>query len=84
MGRSERSPLKMWEPTRVGAPPQAFPVDRGVESLDRQVDTDADFGDQEYLSMCCVETANVGKRAVSLKPGESHMTSLEVRVRHRL
>ncbi len=43
-----------------------------------------DFGDQEYLSMCCVETANIGKRAVSLKPGESHMTSLEVRVRHRL
>lgn len=32
----------------------------------------ADFGDEEWTSMVCVETANVGDDAVSLGPGESH------------
>ncbi len=29
----------------------------------------ADFGNDEYLRMCCIETANVRKRAVELEPG---------------
>lgn len=31
-----------------------------------------DFGDDEWQGMLCVETANVGDRAVTLAPGESH------------
>lgn len=32
----------------------------------------ADFGDEEWPDMLCVETANVGKNKVSLAPGASH------------
>jgi len=32
----------------------------------------ADFGDEEWPEMLCVETANVGKNKISLAPGASH------------
>ena len=32
----------------------------------------ADFGDEEYHEMLCVETANAGKGTFLLNPGESH------------
>lgn len=41
----------------------------------------SDFGDQEYLRMCCVETANVRNNQISIEPCESHCTSLEISVR---
>ncbi len=31
----------------------------------------ADFGDEEYHGMVCVESGNVGKNKITLKPGES-------------
>jgi len=31
-----------------------------------------DFGDEEYLTMVCVETANAGGRVITLHPGEQH------------
>lgn len=31
-----------------------------------------DFGDKEWPGMVCIETANVGASAVTLKPGETH------------
>ena len=31
-----------------------------------------DFGDDEWQHMICIETANVGARAITLAPGESH------------
>jgi len=31
----------------------------------------SDFGDEEYLQMVCVESGNVGKNWITLKPGES-------------
>lgn len=34
----------------------------------------ADFGDYEWPSMCCIETANVGNQAISLEPDERHHT----------
>jgi len=40
----------------------------------------SDFGDQEYLRMCCIETANVRNHHISLEPFESHSTSLEISV----
>jgi glucose-6-phosphate 1-epimerase len=40
----------------------------------------ADFGDDEYMAMVCVETANAGDDIVRLAPGEGHRT----RVRYRL
>jgi D-hexose-6-phosphate mutarotase len=33
----------------------------------------ADFGDEEYHGMVCVESGNVGKNKITLKPGESSM-----------
>lgn len=36
----------------------------------------ADFGDDEYLRMCCVETANVRANKIVLGPGESHTTGV--------
>ncbi|MFN7874268.1 MAG: D-hexose-6-phosphate mutarotase [Pirellula sp.] len=36
----------------------------------------ADFGDEEYLRMCCVETANVRANKIVLAPGESHTTGV--------
>jgi len=32
----------------------------------------ADFGDEEWVKMLCVETANVGRHAVTLAPGAVH------------
>jgi D-hexose-6-phosphate mutarotase len=37
-----------------------------------------DFGDLEYLGMCCLETANVRKAKVILKPSASHTTGLRL------
>lgn len=39
-----------------------------------------DFGDDEWRSMVCVETANVGDHAVILAPGEVHEMSVTVSV----
>ena len=39
----------------------------------------ADFGDDEWPAMACVETANVGGGAVTLGPGQSHTTTAAVR-----
>ena len=35
----------------------------------------SDFGDDEWPTMCCVETANIGGDAVTLGPGQSHTTT---------
>lgn len=40
-----------------------------------------DFGDDEWQGMVCIETANVGERAVTLAPGESHVMSATLSVR---
>ena len=37
-----------------------------------------DFGDEEWLDMLCIETANAGDSAVSLYPGDSH--TMEARI----
>lgn len=37
-----------------------------------------DFGDDEWRTMVCVETANVGSNAVSLKPGQTHTMTTEL------
>ena len=34
----------------------------------------ADFGDEEWPAMVCIETANVGASRIELAPGESHST----------
>ena len=39
----------------------------------------ADFGDDEYLRMLCVEQANVGDAAITLPPGKSHTLALTIR-----
>jgi glucose-6-phosphate 1-epimerase len=36
----------------------------------------ADFGDDEYLRMCCIETANVRANEIVLVPGQSHTTGV--------
>lgn len=37
----------------------------------------ADFGDDEWPNMVCIETANVGRTAITLLPGQSHtMTAM--------
>lgn len=38
----------------------------------------ADFGDDEYLSMLCLEPANTADNAVTLEPGSQHTLSLAV------
>ena len=38
----------------------------------------ADFGDDEWPSMLCVETANVGPHAVTLAPAKSHSMSATI------
>ncbi len=38
----------------------------------------ADFGDDEWTGMLCVETANVGESLVHLAPGESHTMSATI------
>lgn len=35
----------------------------------------ADFGDDEWTKMVCIETANVGTNKIDLLPGESHSTT---------
>jgi glucose-6-phosphate 1-epimerase len=40
----------------------------------------ADFGDDEWPRMLCVETANVAENAVTLAPGESHVMRAAVRL----
>jgi D-hexose-6-phosphate mutarotase len=39
-----------------------------------------DFGDEEWPSMLCVETANVGQDAITLAPGARHAMSALIRV----
>ena len=39
----------------------------------------ADFGDDEYLRMCCIETANVRANQIVLDPGQTHTTGVTVR-----
>jgi glucose-6-phosphate 1-epimerase len=39
-----------------------------------------DFGDQEYLRMCCIETANVRQNQISITPNDTHITTLEIAV----
>lgn len=40
----------------------------------------ADFGDEEYLRMCCIETANVRSQRVVLESGETHRMALRIEV----
>jgi len=40
----------------------------------------ADFGDDEWPGMLCIETANVGKSAVRLRPGDRHTMSATITV----
>jgi glucose-6-phosphate 1-epimerase len=40
----------------------------------------ADFGEAEWNSMVCVETANVGDDAIRLEPGASHRMTVQVSV----
>jgi glucose-6-phosphate 1-epimerase len=39
-----------------------------------------DFGDQEWKTMVCIETANIGSNAISLDPGETHTMTAELEV----
>jgi len=39
-----------------------------------------DFGDDEWTSMVCVETANIGEHAVTLLPGKEHVMGFTLRV----
>jgi glucose-6-phosphate 1-epimerase len=39
-----------------------------------------DFGDEEWPSMVCIETANVGEQAIELGPGQSHTLVTRVEV----
>jgi glucose-6-phosphate 1-epimerase len=39
-----------------------------------------DFGDEEYLKMCCVETANVRANKIELSPGSQHRMGLTLKV----
>jgi glucose-6-phosphate 1-epimerase len=43
----------------------------------------ADFGDDEWPGMLCVETANIGAAAVTLGPGQSHTTTATVTASRR-
>lgn len=40
----------------------------------------ADFGDQEWRRMVCIETANAGKDSIELLPGQSHATTAVISV----
>ncbi|MBB6429847.1 D-hexose-6-phosphate mutarotase [Algisphaera agarilytica] len=40
----------------------------------------ADFGDDEWTGMCCIESANIGDEAVSLAPGASHTLLVKLSV----
>jgi D-hexose-6-phosphate mutarotase len=41
----------------------------------------ADFGDDEWRGMLCIETANVGRHKIELKAGESHTMTARISVR---
>ena len=43
----------------------------------------ADFGDDEWVGMVCVETANAGPDAVTLGPYESHTMTARYAVSSR-
>ena len=43
----------------------------------------ADFGDEEWRGMVCVETANVGVAAIRLAPGERHRMTVTLSVETR-
>ena len=38
----------------------------------------ADFGDDEWTGMICLEAANIGEHAVTVQPGESHLLSQRI------
>ena len=40
----------------------------------------ADFGDDEWPGMLCIETANVGPAAVTLRPGDRHSMTAQISV----
>lgn len=40
----------------------------------------ADFGDDEWPGMVCIETANIGDSRIQLAPGESHSTTAVISV----
>ena len=40
----------------------------------------ADFGDNEWPTMLCIETANVGSNSIELEPGQSHTLTAQVAV----
>lgn len=40
----------------------------------------ADFGDEEWKTMLCVETANAADNAITLQPGQSHAMQAIIRV----
>ncbi len=40
----------------------------------------ADFGDDEWPGMVCIETANVGPNSITLKPAESHTMSVIIAI----
>lgn len=40
----------------------------------------ADFGDDEWTGMCCIESANLGPHAVTLAPAESHTLRVTIGV----
>jgi len=40
----------------------------------------ADFGDDEWPGMLCIETANVGDAAVTLRPDDRHTMTAEISV----
>ena len=40
----------------------------------------ADFGDDEYLGMLCVETTNAVEDSVTLAPGQSHTLQAKIRI----
>lgn len=42
-----------------------------------------DFGDEEWTQMVCIETANSGRNAMTLAPGESHTASAIIDVQAR-
>jgi D-hexose-6-phosphate mutarotase len=41
----------------------------------------ADFGDDEWPGMACIETANAGENALTLAPGATHTTTARISVR---
>jgi len=42
----------------------------------------ADFGDDEWPGMVCIETANVGTNSIQVSPGQSHQMSVTISAHH--